>query len=592
MRYCRHRGWGRHNCDHSQDVSVSCHTVRLVGGSYQQDGRLEVYHNNVTGTVCRDYFDDAAARVVCNMLGYGYIGWSIGTRYGAGSGPIWLDDVRCNGTETSISQCRHNGWGSHNCDHNNDVSVSCATMRLVGGVSPYEGRLEVYHNGTWGTVCDDHFNDAAATVVCYKLTGRHVGHFIGNFYGAGSGPIWLDNFECNETEHYISDCQHNDWGSHNCTHSQDVSVFCPTVRLVGGSRPQEGRVEMYYNGSWKTIDYINGAAAKVVCYMLGYGYNGRVITIRDSSDSNYRRYFYCSGYETSIQDCPYYLTRVRYLTNVSCSSSVRLVGSLNPRQGRLEVYHNGTWGTVCRDHFNLAAARVVCYMLGYGYIGRVIDHAFGAGSGRIWLDNVHCNGRELSIVNCQHNGWGNHSCQHSDVVSVSCIADSAEAVALVGGGNPRVGRLEVFHANQWGTVCDNGFTDAAARVVCYSLGFGYVGRKVNISLFGIGDRLIWLDNVNCTGTEQHIGECPRDDWGVHNCEHRNDVAVSCTDNTSTTVTTGVRLVGGSSSRDVLKFFITEFGEQCVMIISLPQKNVSFARCWDLRPGQKLIMRIT
>jgi len=74
------------------------------------------------------------------------------------------------------------------------------------------------------------------------------------------------------------------------------------------------------------------------------------------------------------------------------------------------------------------------------------------------LDNVRCNSTELSIINCQHNSWGNHSCQHNDDVSVSCIADSAEAVALVGGRNPRVGRLEVFRANQWGTVCDNGFT--------------------------------------------------------------------------------------------------------------------------------------
>jgi len=235
---CSHEGWSRHNCTHSQDVSVSCNTVRLVEVSHQREGRLEVYYGGVWGTVCRDYFNDAAARVVCNMLGYGYIGWNIGTRYGAGSGMIWLDDVRCNGTETTISQCRHNSWGSHNCDHSNDVSVSCkeTAVRLVGGVSPLEGLLEVYHNGTWGTACGDHFNNAAAKVVCYTLTGRLVGHFIGNRYGAGSGPIWLDNVQCNGTENNISACQHNGWGRHNCTHSQDVSVSCPAVRLVGGSR--------------------------------------------------------------------------------------------------------------------------------------------------------------------------------------------------------------------------------------------------------------------------------------------------------------------------------------------------------------------
>jgi len=331
-------------------------------------------------------------------------------------------------------------------------------VRLIGGASPLEGRVEVYYNETWGTVCDEVVNGATARVVCYMLGYGRVGRFVYKRYGEGKGRIWMDHILCNGTEADIAYCRHNGSGVQNCTHINDVSVSCINVRLVGISRPTKGR---------------------------------------------------------------------------------------------LEVHYDGTWGTVCDNGFTDAAARVICYSLGYGHVGRVIGNAFGDGSGRIWLDNVRCSGTELSIVNCQHNSWGNHSCQHSDDVSVSCIADSAEAVALVG-GNTRVGRLEVFHANQWGTVCDNGFTDAAARVVCYSLGFGYVGRKVNISLFGIGDGLIWFDKVSCTGTEQHIGECSHDNRGVHNCEHRNDVAVSCTDNTSTTLPTGVRLVGGSSSRGRLE----------------------------------------
>jgi len=49
----------------------------------------------------------------------------INHRYGAGSGQIWLDEVQCSGTETNIAHCEHNGWGSHDCEHANDVSVSC-----------------------------------------------------------------------------------------------------------------------------------------------------------------------------------------------------------------------------------------------------------------------------------------------------------------------------------------------------------------------------------------------------------------------------------------------------------------------------------
>jgi len=442
-------------------------TVRLVDGGSPREGRLEVYHNDTWGTVCHDGFTDAAARVVCYMLGYGYVGQAIGRRYDGGSGQIWLDDVQCSGTETRIADCRHRGWGSHNCEHYEDVSVSCITVRLVRGSSPMEGLLEVDHNGTWGTVCRNSFTQAAAKVVCYMRGYEDAGQYIGNRYGAGRGPIWLDGVQCSGTETNIADCEHRGWGNHSCRHDEDVSV--------------------------------------------------------------------------------------------SCFSEVRLVGGNSSSKGRLEVYHNGTWGTVCDEGFTDAAARVVCYSLGHGRIGRFTGNNYGAGSWQIWLDNLRCNGAESHITQCSHNGWGRHNCSHSDVVSISCVADSAEAVALVGGGNPRVGRLEVFHANQWGTVCDDGFTDAAARVVCYSLGFGYVGRKVDISCYDVGHGWIWLNNIKCNGTEQHIGECSHDDWGVNSCTHHEDVAVSCSDDTppdnmndSTTSVTPVRLAGGSRSRGRLE----------------------------------------
>ena len=58
---------------------------------------------------------------------YRYRGTVIGNRYGRGTGPILLDDVRCVGNETSIASCPHRGWTYHNCDHSKDVSVSCGT---------------------------------------------------------------------------------------------------------------------------------------------------------------------------------------------------------------------------------------------------------------------------------------------------------------------------------------------------------------------------------------------------------------------------------------------------------------------------------
>jgi len=59
-----------------------------------------------------------------------YVGRQISNNYGAGSGQIWLDNVRCNGTEKNITECTHDPWGVNSCTHSNDVSVSCVTGRI------------------------------------------------------------------------------------------------------------------------------------------------------------------------------------------------------------------------------------------------------------------------------------------------------------------------------------------------------------------------------------------------------------------------------------------------------------------------------
>ena len=454
---CQHNGWGNHSCQHRDDVSVSCiadsaEAVALVGGENPRVGRLEVLHANQWGTVCDNGFTDAAARVVCYSLGFGYVGRKVNIiLFGMGDGLIWLDNVNCTGTEQHIGECSRDDWGVNNCEHRNDVAVSCtdntsATLptgvRLVGGSSS-RGRLEVLHNGVWGTVCGDYFTAAEARLVCRMLgfvTGTKVDN--GN-YLTSDGPIWLDKLQCNGTEWDIAECPHKGWGIHNCKHSDDVAVSCTgtnldQVRLNGGRDPREGQLEVLLNSVWRSVCRVsrygqtfNDASARVVCNMLGFGYIGTAINNKFSVGVTAAVEFVtnqCRGTEHSKTDCSQVITTDRYCRRaaVSClrNNAVTLVGGGSPRAGRVELYHNDTWGTVCNDRFTDTAARVVCYSLGFGHAGYEVNtNTYGIGSGVIWLDDIQCSGTERHISECSHRGWGVHNCGHSEDVAVSCDGD-------------------------------------------------------------------------------------------------------------------------------------------------------------------------
>ena len=102
--------------------------VRLVDGPTQYEGRVELYYNGEWGTVCDNGWDLNDAQVVCQELGFGQaFNASSQAFYGQGSGTIWLDNVNCVGTEFTIGNCSHNGWGVENCSHGEDASVNCFT---------------------------------------------------------------------------------------------------------------------------------------------------------------------------------------------------------------------------------------------------------------------------------------------------------------------------------------------------------------------------------------------------------------------------------------------------------------------------------
>ena len=109
-----------------------------------------------------------------------------------------------------------------------------------------------------------------------------------------------------------------------------------------------------------------------------------------------------------------------YTCNV-LTGRVRLVDGSNSYEGRVEVYHNGEWGKVCDDGWDLNDAQVVCRQLGYASAINARSNAYyGQGSGQIWLDDVDCVGNELRIEDRSHNGWGIENCNYYEIAGIQC----------------------------------------------------------------------------------------------------------------------------------------------------------------------------
>ncbi|CAB4039040.1 deleted in malignant brain tumors 1 -like, partial [Paramuricea clavata] len=90
------------------------------------------------------------------------------------------------------------------------------------------------------------------------------------------------------------------------------------------------------------------------------------------------------------------------------------------------------------------------------------------------------------------------------------------------------GRVEVFFAGKWGTICDDYWDRKDATVVCRQLGYLNAVRALSGSNVPDGSGQIWLSNIHCNGNEENLANCSHGGWRNHGCGHHEDAGVECT----------------------------------------------------------------
>ncbi|XP_058471673.1 lysyl oxidase homolog 3B isoform X4 [Solea solea] len=486
--------------------------VRLAGYPRKHnEGRIELFYKGEWGTICDDDFSIFNANVLCRQLGFvTATGWTHSAKYGKGQGKIWLDNVQCGGGEKSIEACKSRGWGNSDCTHDEDAGVVCKDERIpgfsdsnvidaqmvenrveevrlravVGGAKKKlpvtEGVLEVKYKDGWAQICDLGWTPKNNHVVCGMLGFPNERKVNKNFYKLylerQKSHFRIHSVACTGTEVHLAACPlefYKPNATSLCEGGQAVVVSCmpgplfmpntglkkkikisTNVRLKGGAKVGEGRVEVLKNNEWGSVcdDRWNLQSASVVCRELGFGSAKEALTgsrMGQGMGPIYMNEVKCIGQEKSIWNCPF-----KNITSEGCihtedaavrcnipymglENSIRLTGGRTRYEGRVEVLgldSNGTkgWGLICGESWSMKEAMVACRQLGLGYANQALQETWYWDSSNVTemvMSGLKCTGTEMALSQCQHHKTV--SCQKAAAKFAAGVICSETASDLV-----------------------------------------------------------------------------------------------------------------------------------------------------------------
>ncbi|XP_029466619.1 deleted in malignant brain tumors 1 protein-like [Rhinatrema bivittatum] len=213
-------------------------------------------------------------------------------------------------------------------------------------------------------------------------------------------------------------------------------------------------------------------------------------------------------------------------------------------------------------------AMVVCRQLGCGPALDVPkDVYFGEGEGRILLVDVICGGNESYLWECLHRELISLNCYPNKVASVIC-SESESSLRLADGGDTCKGRVEVAFDGHWGAVCDDSWDTNDAKVACRELGCVH-GGSPQLSYFGPGDGVFLLFDVQCTGNESSLLDCPHNLSASYACDGGRHAGVVCAASMELTVEHGE---GSTESFTSLSSKSEEREQRQLVIVSAPKEE--------------------